>query len=253
MPDDAAPPRSRRAALGLLAAGLAVPALAACSSGHDHARAAASVPVGTPRPGTTIMIVRHAEKPDGSTHGVDADGSTDDEGLTPRGWSRAGALGTLVAPLVGPVRSGLVRPTALFASDPGDHGSRRPGQTLTEVAAALRLPIDTTIRKADHAGIAAALVAAGGAPLVAWQHEDIPGIVAALGAVTPTPPAAWPGDRFDVVWVLRAQGAGWSFAQVPQLLLAGDSPAPITGGASGPDDRSAPRYGSGGSSGRSPS
>ncbi|GAA4856911.1 hypothetical protein GCM10023201_59280 [Actinomycetospora corticicola] len=237
MPPDAAPLRSRRAALGVLAAGLAVPALAACSSGHHHAEAAvASATVGAPRPGTTIMIVRHAEKPAGSTKGVDADGSADEEGLTARGWSRAGALATLFAPLVGPVRAGLVRPTALLASDPGSDGSRRPEQTLTEVSATLRLPVSATIRKSDHAGIAAALVAAGGAPLVAWQHQDIPGIVAALGTVAPTPPAVWPGDRFDVVWILRAQGDGWSFTQVPQLLLAGDSPEPITTAGPGGDD-----------------
>jgi hypothetical protein len=220
--------------LGALAAGLAVPAFAACSADHDRARAAATpTVVGPPRPGTTIMIVRHAEKPDGPTSGVDADGSSDPEGLTTRGWARAGALATLFAPLAGPVRSGLVRPTALLASDPGKDGSRRPEQTLAEVAAVLGLPVGTPARKSDHAGIAAALVAAGGAPLVAWQHQDIPGIVAALGPVTPAPPAAWPGDRFDVVWVLRAEGGGWSFGQVPQLVLAGDSPAPITGGTGG--------------------
>jgi len=61
-----------------------------------------------------------------------------------------------------------------------------------------------------------------GTALVAWQHEEIPTIVAHLGSVTPLPPPQWSADRFDVVWVFARTGAGWTFRQVPQLLLAGD-------------------------------
>jgi hypothetical protein len=38
----------------------------------------------------------------------------------------------------------------------------------------------------------------------------------------------WPGDRFDVVWTFTRNGNGWRFAQVPQMLLPGDLPYPIT-------------------------
>ncbi len=36
-------------------------------------------------------------------------------------------------------------------------------------------------------------------------------------------PQTWPDDRFDIVWVFERADGGWSFTQVPQLLLAGDS------------------------------
>jgi hypothetical protein len=30
-----------------------------------------------------------------------------------------------------------------------------------------------------------------------------------------------------MIWVFTRKGGGWAFTQVPQLLLAGDSPDPI--------------------------
>ena len=59
---------------------------------------------------------------------------------------------------------------------------------------------------------------------MAWHHESIPKIVRALGSVA-TP--EWPDDRFDIVWTLTRVGSAWQFAQVAQLLLAGDRPDAI--------------------------
>jgi hypothetical protein len=63
--------------------------------------------------------------------------------------------------------------------------------------------------------------------VVSWQHEEIPAIVNGLAAVHPAAPAAWPDDRYDLVWVFTRDTTGWRFSQVPQLLLAGDRPDPI--------------------------
>jgi hypothetical protein len=46
--------------------------------------------------------------------------------------------------------------------------------------------------------------------------------------VSPPRPVHWQGDRFDVVWTFTRNGNGWRFAQVPQMLLPGDLPYPIT-------------------------
>ncbi|MDR5818738.1 hypothetical protein QCE62_34500 [Caballeronia sp. LZ033] len=58
----------------------------------------------------------------------------------------------------------------------------------------------------------------------------IPAIAAAILGRDGVCPSSWPGDRFDLVWVLdRTNGTGpWSFSQVPQLLLAGDQASVIS-------------------------
>ena len=45
-------------------------------------------------PGTEILLIRHAEKPDDSDSGpgLTSDGRDDPKSLTVRGWQRAGAL-----------------------------------------------------------------------------------------------------------------------------------------------------------------
>jgi hypothetical protein len=64
--------------------------------------------------------------------------------------------------------------------------------------------------------------------LIAWEHEAIPAIAnRILGDMTRCP-QKWPDTRFDLVWVLDRQPSGhWTFAQVPQMLLSGDSAMPI--------------------------
>ncbi|HEY2156123.1 MAG TPA: hypothetical protein VGH33_10870 [Isosphaeraceae bacterium] len=194
-----------------------------------------------------IMIIRHAEKPDGVSRGVDPNGSPDDEALTVRGWQRSGGLVALFDPARGPLQTAaLARPGRIFASQssPTKH-SQRPFQTVAALAQRLGISPVTF----DHTKIpdlVDAVLAATGAVLISWQHEDIPAIARAIAdksklpvtpvSPSPWPPPEWPGQRFDLVWVLELVGndppTSWSFTQVPQLLLPGDSAEVIAGSAS---------------------
>lgn len=180
-----------------------------------------------------IMIVRHAEKPsdDGKILGVDADGKGNSEELIVRGWQRSGALVRLFAPRDGKfVDPHLATPNTIFASKVGKHSnSLRPQHTVLELATVLGLSLSLNFAKGDEQDLAAAAVAAAGPVLIGWEHEAIPAIVNAITGNSTSCPQKWPGDRFDLVWVLdRADASGpWSFAQVPQMLLSGDSTQPI--------------------------
>ncbi len=216
---------SRREALRAAAgAGAALTALT------PIADAAAAEPA---RRSRRIMLIRHGEKPDtGPPLGVLASGDQDFQSLTVRGWTRAGALTALFDPAHGKPRAGLNRPTALFASNPGAAGSKRPLQTVTPLAERLGLPVRQmdvlSEESADVEAIALALMATPGSPLGSFQHHLIPQIAKAFGTVIPAVPAKWPGDRYDVVWVFTRRSAKtWRFNQVPQRLLAGDKKHPI--------------------------
>ncbi len=185
---------------------------------------------------TVIMVIRHAEKPVDDSVGVTATGKHDDKSLIVQGWQRAGGLASLFdaqAPLAEVV---LPKPKQIYASDPekdtdgtGSH-SQRPLQTVTPLAAKLKLPVDLSFAKGQETQLAAALTKLSGPVLVAWQHESILAIATALMGGAKGLPKAWPGNRFDVVWVFERQGPTdhFSFSQICQNLLAGDSDTPIS-------------------------
>lgn len=195
-------------------------------------------------PAAKIMLIRHAEKPsdDGSIRGVQADGAHNDKELIVRGWQRSGALVRLFAPRTGNfVDPRLAQPKTIFAAsadkDKGDDGEKsdkgskslRPQHTVLALSQELGLALDLRFTKGQETDLAKAAAAASGPVLIAWQHEAIPAIVNAMVGNSTICPQTWPGARFDMVWVLDAKaGGGWNFSQVPQLLLPGDSAAPIT-------------------------
>ncbi|MGA9322704.1 MAG: histidine phosphatase family protein [Xanthobacteraceae bacterium] len=178
-------------------------------------------------PATKIILIRHAEKPDGTAQGVSEAGKADPEELVVRGWQRSGALVHLFAPRDGRFAAPqLAQPKTIFASAVGKHSnSLRPQHTVLELSKQLNLSLDLRYPKGDESGLAKAAVAASGPVLIAWEHENIPAIVNAVVGNATTCPQKWPDSRFDLIWVLdqRAADAGWEFTQVPQMLLSGDS------------------------------
>src|SRR5262245_39948714 len=114
-----------------------------------------------------IMIVRHAEKPEGKIQGVEINGTTDPNSLIIQGWQRAGGLATLFAPSRGSLQSpALAVPKYLFASkfDPTKH-SKRPYETIEPLAAKLQLKINDSFKKEDYVSMVSAAVACSGPTL----------------------------------------------------------------------------------------
>ncbi|MGZ3587007.1 MAG: hypothetical protein ACXVAP_07140, partial [Candidatus Limnocylindrales bacterium] len=181
-----------------------------------------------------ISLIRHGEKQlgEGPPYGVSAEGTPDPESLTPRGWQRAGALVGLFVPRPDrPAGAVLPTPSRLFASELGPHSrSRRPLETLQPLSDRLGLPIDEPVPQDELDQLVQTLRASTGHVLVAWEHKRIPLIANQLVGDSSSVPQAWPDDRYDLVWVFEpnATATGFRLRQVPQLLLAGDRPEPIT-------------------------
>jgi hypothetical protein len=182
-----------------------------------------------------VYVMRHGEKPPDTPppDGVDDQGVQNEHSLITLGWQRSGALATLFAPFLGPLRAGIVAPTELIAPSYPKHESKeRTHQTLSAISARLDVAVTAPYAEGSETELGQWLAAATtGVTLVCWEHHAIPAIAAAIIPPIPgTPvPTRWPGDRFDMVWSFtRAPGADtYTFAQIPELLLAGDSPDPI--------------------------
>lgn len=177
-------------------------------------------------PATKIMLIRHAEKPNGDGGpGLMPGGVENPRALTATGWKRADALVGVFAPPNGAApRPPLAKPKSLFASG---SESLRPKQTIAPLATALPLPV-TTFLKGQEAQLVAAAKEAEDPALISWQHEAIPQIAALICGGAGGVPPRWPGNRFDLVWVFDSEASGaWSFTQAPQLVMPGDSAKPI--------------------------
>jgi len=188
-------------------------------------------------PPEVIYIIRHGEKPEapepkrsGPAHrGVDFHGYQNEHSLLPRGWQRSGALAALFDPSQGPLRAGLHVPRMLISPSYGDRSKtaqHRTHQTIRGVSDRLEIAIATDFAKGEEPQLAAALAKSGpGAVLICWDHAHIPALATALPLVHGTViPKTWPDDRFDLIWTFTlVTNDEYSFVQVPQLLLSGDT------------------------------
>jgi len=192
---------------------------------------------------TKIMIIRHAEKPTTTpppaTNGVTITGQQDPDSLIVRGWQRAGALVTLFAPSRGPLQnSELATPQFIYATSTSDTEGNRPEETITPLAQKLNLVPNESFSKSQLEEVATSAISCNGIVLISWPHGQIPNLcyLIPLSSNNKNPiPSKWPSDRFDVVFVFDLDTSseifGYTFNQVPQLLLAGDSADPIPSGS----------------------
>lgn len=181
-------------------------------------------------PRTTIMAIRHGEKPsvDGTVQGVDPSGAASVDELSVRGWQRAGALVQFFAAEDGVRRAGIQRPDFLFAPGVTHHvTSVRASSTLLPLRELLGAPISIQFHKGEEAALASAVAQLAGTVLVAWEHHALCDFARFLVGQDQAVPAQWPDDRFDMVWVFQRDGGVWRFSQIPQLLLSGDRADPI--------------------------
>lgn len=146
--------------------------------------------------GTTVLIVRHAEKPEKG------------DGLTPTGEARAKLYVQYFEPFH---EDGLdVKVDCLFSGADSEN-SRRPRLTLEPLSKATGMKIDSTIGTKDPAGLVALLRHQRGCgnPLVAWRHGQIPALLEAFGAsASLVPGGKWPDETYDWVIVLGFDGDG---------------------------------------------
>jgi hypothetical protein len=141
--------------------------------------------------GVTILIVRHAEKPE---LGPD---------LAPAGSARAAAYAQYFNPFSA-APGGSFTPDMLIASKDTTK-SDRPELTLKPLSVAIGLPIDTRFANHDVKALAETLrsTAHGKHILIAWHHGHIPKLIRALGGdpAKVLPGGEWPENVYD--WVVE--------------------------------------------------
>lgn len=200
----------------------------------------------TAGPPDLIYVIRHGEKPadpppqaagqppsaSAPPFGVNDQGIQDAHSLLPRGWQRSGALAVLFDPATGPLQAGLLTPAALLSPSygaPDKTAAHRTYQTILGLSGRLGISIVSAFAEGQEPQLAASVVSSNsGVVLICWEHDHIPALATSLPAVPGTAiPQQWPSDRFDVIWIFTltqtAPSVQYTFSQVPQQLLSGDT------------------------------
>jgi hypothetical protein len=138
----------------------------------------------------TILIIRHAEKPDSG------------QSLSPAGQKRAEAYIQYFKSFQ--VDAKPLKLDCLFATA-DSKGSQRPRLTLEPLGKALGLKIDNRFKNKNFQALVNEIQSTnhGKGILICWHHGEIPQLVRALGAdpAKLLPEAKWPDGEFG--WVLE--------------------------------------------------
>jgi len=148
----------------------------------------------------TVLIVRHAEKPDDSTG---------QPGLTEAGRHRAEAYRKYFQPFR---EDGMkLKISALYAGADSE-SSIRPRLTLEPLSKASGMALNTAIGTKDPEALRALLRTQphGETPLICWRHGQIPALLSTLGAAPASllPGGKWPDEVYDWVVVLQFDAQG---------------------------------------------
>jgi hypothetical protein len=156
---------------------------------------------------STIMIIRHAEKPPESPaspppFGGTPDGRQDDHSLSVRRWQRAGALATFFAPS-GTTLPSISTPRFIYAvkadsddDNPPDAAgakiggkSKRAQQTVAPLTEKLRSTptLNFSFDKGDEAAMITSAMTCPGVVLICWEHHNIPLITSRIPVNPATP------------------------------------------------------------------
>jgi hypothetical protein len=173
------------------------PAFARHHHHHHHYYDDESSDVASGLAGDTLLIVRHAEKPDSGP------------GLAPAGEARAKAYADYFAHFQldgAPVKIGTI-----IASADSDN-SARPRLTVTPFSQASGIKIEQPFPDKEVKALAHWLAA--GTPnrtiLIAWHHGKLPKLLRELGADSEAivPGGVWPEDTYDWLVVLKYDSSG---------------------------------------------
>ena len=164
---------------------------------------------------TTILIIRHAEKPEIGT------------GLSPQGEARARAYVDYFKNFR--VKSEPLHLDYLVAADDSDH-SQRSRLTLEPLARAHGLKPDLRFQAKRPQDLVRELhsIAHGKAILICWHHKEIPELLERLGADPKQllPGGEWPAQQFGWVLELRYDQRGQLLVnktkRIKEHLMPGD-------------------------------
>jgi phosphohistidine phosphatase SixA len=133
----------------------------------------------------TILVMRHAEKPDDSN----------DPNLSKAGHVRAIRLASYIP-------EKIVQPDFIMASAVS-HSSARPYETVRPLSKVTSLGVDATIVDDDYKTLANELLTntkyAGKQVVVCWHHGNIPHLMHQLGAGKGDYPDPWDPAVFNLI------------------------------------------------------